>query len=131
MVDWDAIDHAWRLCDRLMSSAPDERVLLHGDFYAGKNALRCDERDIRGSVAIDPFPCVGERAYDAALWIVTAATADSVLEMVDSLAAEMRLDRGRLLSWTSALAGAQLCSCRDLRLRNGREAMLDTLRNAT
>lgn len=44
---------------------PPPPVLLHGDFDE-RNLLTCARR---GLCAIDPLPCVGDPAYDAAYWV--------------------------------------------------------------
>jgi streptomycin 6-kinase len=47
-----------------LEESPQPQVLLHGDF---------DERNLlwsaSGLVAIDPWPCVGDPAYDAGYWV--------------------------------------------------------------
>ncbi len=57
---------AWALAkvaDLERSSQPV--VLLHGDFDE-RNLLVCDRRRL---CAIDPLPCAGDPAYDAAYWV--------------------------------------------------------------
>ncbi len=44
---------------------PPQAVLLHGDFDE-RNLLVCARR---GLCAIDPLPCTGDPAYDAAYWV--------------------------------------------------------------
>ncbi len=48
-----------------LEESPALAVLLHGDFDE-RNLLVCARR---GLCAIDPLPCVGDPAYDAAYWV--------------------------------------------------------------
>ena len=74
-------------------------MLLHADLE-NKNILVSDARDL---VAIDPLPCLGEPAYDAAYWAVAAEGA-SVQERSTLLATELGLDPERVRAWAAVIA---------------------------
>ena len=98
---------------RRLARGEGERLLCHGDFYSSKNVLRCE---CRGPLVIDPFPCVGEREYDFALWVNTAESfVAEPAACITELALELALDERRLLAYVTLLAGAQLCGTSDER----------------
>ena len=80
-----------------LEQSPAPQVLLHGDF---------DERNLlwsrRGLVAIDPWPCSGDAAYDAAYWVHgnrrpgRRARLDAVVEATG-------LDRARVRDWAAVI----------------------------
>jgi streptomycin 6-kinase len=75
--------------------------LVHGDLHPG-NVLRAD----RGLVAIDPRPCVGDRAFDAIDWVLgQAASRRDVDQRIDRLAEDIpAVDPDRVLAWCQATA---------------------------
>ena len=78
-------------------------VLLHGDLTP-VNVL--DGGEVRGLVAIDPAPCIGDPAFDAidlVLW--RAGDAETIVGRIDELAPVLGCDSGRLLDWCEAFAG--------------------------
>jgi streptomycin 6-kinase len=78
-------------------------VLLHGDLTP-VNVL--DGGDVRGLVAIDPAPCLGDPAFDAidlVLW--RAKDAGAIAARAEQLAPAIGADAGRLLEWCAAFAG--------------------------
>jgi len=84
----------------LMSSRPDTLSLLHGDLE-NKNILRCHRR---GLVAIDPSPCIGERAYDAGYWVAAAVDQGKRDELSKQLSTALGLDPVRIRAWAAVLA---------------------------
>ena len=75
-----------------------ERVLLHGDLDH-RNLLHCRTR---GLAAIDPLPCVGDPAYDAAYW-AHADRLPGVRERRTAIARELDLDPRRVDAWASVI----------------------------
>ncbi|MGZ4482242.1 MAG: aminoglycoside phosphotransferase family protein [Gaiellales bacterium] len=70
-------------------------ALLHGDFQT-KNLL------VGGGGsphAIDPLPCLGDTAFDAATWCVLQSSPVPVEARVDQIARELGLDAGRIADW--------------------------------
>jgi streptomycin 6-kinase len=84
---------------QLFASGDGHDVLLHADLE-NKNILVSDARDL---VAIDPLPCLGESAYDAAYWAV-AAEGGSLRERRRLLATELGLDPERVRAWAAVIA---------------------------
>ena len=74
---------------------PPVPVLLHGDFDE-RNLITCTRR---GLCAIDPLPCVGDPAYDAAYWVHgnrrpgRRARLDAIVEF--------GFDRARVRDWAA------------------------------
>ena len=90
-----------RLATRLARDA-SPIVLLHGDLTPS-NIL--DGGSVRGLVAIDPAPCLGDAAFDAVdliLW--QAEELGTIHARVERLAAATEIDAGRLLAWCVAFA---------------------------
>jgi streptomycin 6-kinase len=78
-------------------------ALLHGDLTP-VNVL--DGGEARGLVAVDPAPCVGDRAFDAIdLLLWRADDVKTVVRRVDEFARLLGCDPGRLLDWCAAFAG--------------------------
>jgi streptomycin 6-kinase len=75
--------------------------LVHGDLHPG-NVLRAE----RGLVAIDPRPCVGDRAFDAIDWVLgPAVSRHDVDRRIDRLAEDIpTVDPDRVLAWCHATA---------------------------
>jgi streptomycin 6-kinase len=71
-------------------------VLLHGDFDE-RNLLVCSRR---GICAIDPLPCAGDPAYDAAYW-VHGNRRRGRRARLDAVVAATGLDRGRIRDWAA------------------------------
>ncbi len=77
-------------------------ALVHGDLHAG-NVL--DGGPVRGLVAIDPRPCVGDPAFDAADLVLHGVTsADRARERAAAVAARTGDDPDRVAGWCAALA---------------------------
>ncbi len=83
----------------LLTSVNGDPVLLHGDLEP-RNILRCAHR---GIAAIDPIPCVGDAAYDAAYWAVEG-TPDGLADRIASLGRCASLDPERILRWSTVIA---------------------------
>lgn len=77
--------------------------LVHGDLHPG-NVLRGGSG--RGVVAIDPRPCLGDRAFDTVDWVLASADSESAMQQrVDWLALHVDgLDADRAWAWSQALA---------------------------
>jgi streptomycin 6-kinase len=97
--------------------------LLHGDLHP-HNVL--DAGPARGATAIDPRPCFGDPAIDAADWAMVPPThGGSLGEGVSALASAMpELDSERLTAWCRSLA--VLLAIQQLR-RHGRTQHVETL----
>jgi streptomycin 6-kinase len=83
--------------ERLAAGAPLP-VLLHGDL---------DDRNLlaggkRGLVAIDPLPCAGDPAYDAAFW-AHANRLPGRRERIRAIAAAAGLDEERVAAWATVV----------------------------
>jgi len=74
-------------------------VLLHGDFDE-RNLLACARR---GLAAIDPLPCVGDPAYDAATW-AHANRRPGIAGRRAGIAAALGLDPARVDAWGEIVA---------------------------
>jgi streptomycin 6-kinase len=88
---------AWSALTRLAAAAPDP-VLVHGDL-GPRHVVRCA---LRGLCAIDPEPCAGDPAYDAATWI-HAGGRPGRRARFEALAAA-GVDRVRLRDWCGVIA---------------------------
>ena len=87
---------------RELAADAAEPVLLHGDLHPG-NVL--DGGPVRGLVAIDPRPCVGDPAVDAVDWVFWAVDDLSAWEPHSrDLAVALGLDHQRLWAWCAAFA---------------------------
>jgi streptomycin 6-kinase len=78
---------------------PVDAVLLHGDFDE-RNLLRCE---LRGMVAIDPLPAVGDPAYDAAYW-AHANRRPGKRERVEAIARVLGFDAARVRRWGAVIS---------------------------
>lgn len=76
---------------------PPQPMLVHGDF---------DERNLlwsrRGLVAIDPWPCVGDTAYDAGYW-VHGNQRPGRRARLDAIVAATGLSRERVRDWAAVI----------------------------
>jgi len=77
--------------------------LVHGDFHPG-NVLS----SVRGPVAIDPRPCLGDPDLDVVDWTLLDVTTDTQLRA--RVAALSVLDEDRAYEWSRALAVLLLMS---------------------
>ena len=94
----DRAERALAAVDQLVAESPPS-VLLHGDFD-DRNLLRCAER---GLAAIDPLPCAGDTAYDAAYW-AHANGRPGVRERRGAIAEAAGLDPARVSLWGEVVA---------------------------
>lgn len=94
-------DRAARAAERVSLLAVDapEPVLLHGDL-GRRNVLRCARR---GLVAIDPLPCAGDPAYDAACWAHAGGRPGRRARQLE-IAAAYGLDPARVRGWGVVVA---------------------------
>jgi streptomycin 6-kinase len=87
---------------RALAADAVQPVLLHGDLHPG-NVL--DGGAVRGLVAIDPRPCVGDAAVDAVDWVFWAVEDPGAWEPHSrDLAVALGLDHQRLWAWCAAFA---------------------------
>jgi streptomycin 6-kinase len=110
-VPVDRLRRGHRLARELAADAATP-VLLHGDLHPG-NVL--DGGAVRGLVAIDPRPCVGDAAVDAVDWVFWAVDDPGAWEPRSrDLAVALGLDHQRLWAWCAAFA-AMLAASRAAR----------------
>lgn len=83
--------------DRLAAGAAEE-TLVHGDLDH-RNLLVCARR---GLVAIDPLPCVGDPAYDAASW-AHAARCPGRRGRFEAIVTATGLPRDRVRDWAAVI----------------------------
>ena len=77
---------------------PPATVLLHADLDE-RNLLVCRRR---GLCAIDPLPCTGDPAYDAAYW-VHGNRRPGRRARLETIVAATGLDRARVRDWTAVV----------------------------
>jgi streptomycin 6-kinase len=75
-------------------------VLVHGDLEQ-RNVVRCQQR---GLAAIDPTPCIGDPAYDAAYWAADGQRTIGLEQRCHALARRASLEASRVLRWASVIA---------------------------
>ena len=101
VVPVDRLRRGHQLARELAADAA-EPVLLHGDLHPS-NVL--DGGTLRGLVAIDPRPCVGDAAVDAVDWVFWAVDDPGLWELRSrDLAVALGLDHERLWAWCAAFA---------------------------
>ncbi|SNR28691.1 streptomycin 6-kinase [Haloechinothrix alba] len=87
---------------RALAADSEPPALLHGDLHPG-NVLPGDAA--RGAVAIDPRPCVGDRAFDAIDWVLWPPTPQDWPARCRELSSALQVDPHRLWQWCAAFAG--------------------------
>jgi streptomycin 6-kinase len=92
------VEWAWAALTRLSAEMP-AAALVHGDL-GPRNVVRCARR---GLCALDPVPCSGDPAYDAASWI-HANGRPGRRARFEALADATGLDRSRLRDWCGVIA---------------------------
>jgi streptomycin 6-kinase len=98
--------HRARTTALAMARSRAERVsIVHGDLLA-KNILRSDRA---GLLAIDPNPCIGDPAFDPALWALAEEPVSQALARAAALAPLLELSKTRILAWIETLAAAEIC----------------------
>jgi streptomycin 6-kinase len=80
-------------------------VVCHGDLLS-KNILVSDDR---GLLTIDPNPCAGYPAYDAAQWAVTEPPVAAAPERATAIAAALGIPGDDVLRWVSVLTAVEVC----------------------
>lgn len=101
VVPVDRLRRGHQLARELAADAA-EPVLLHGDLHPS-NVL--DGGTLRGLVAIDPRPCVGDAAVDAVDWVFWSVDDPGLWERRSrDLAVALGLDHKRLWAWCAAFA---------------------------
>jgi len=89
-----------------LSSAPDEKMLLHGDFHH-ENILSAGRRPF---LAIDPKGIVGHRAYDAAVFLLNHANwlknepgfREKLSDAIERFSAALEIEQRDLRRWCFA-----------------------------
>jgi streptomycin 6-kinase len=77
----------------------------HGDLSI-KNVLVSDDR---GLLAIDPNPCVGHPAYDAAQWAVTQSPVAEAPKRAAAAATALSIAADDVHQWVGVLAAVEVC----------------------
>jgi len=83
----------------LLGGFPGPGMLVHGDLEQ-RNIVRCQRRCL---AAIDPMPCVGDPAYDAAYWAAEGQQTAGLDQRCRAVARQACLDPGRVLRWASII----------------------------
>jgi streptomycin 6-kinase len=89
----------------LAGTIPGSPIICHGDLLS-KNILVSHDR---GVLAIDPNPCAGYPAYDAAQWAVTETPVADALERATALAAALGVPADDILRWVCVLIAVEVC----------------------
>ncbi|MGH3811648.1 MAG: aminoglycoside phosphotransferase family protein [Pseudonocardiaceae bacterium] len=105
LVSAARISRARRHAVELAGTLQCPSVLCHGDLLS-KNVLVSHDR---GLLAIDPNPCVGHQAYDAAQWAVTETPVADAPERAADLAAALGIPADDVLRWVCALTAVEVC----------------------
>jgi streptomycin 6-kinase len=100
VVSLARLQRGHQVARRLVASGSG-RVLLHGDLHPG-NVL--DGGEVRGLVAIDARPCVGERSFDVVDWVFSSAEATCWESRSRDLASALEIEHVRVWGWCSAFA---------------------------
>jgi streptomycin 6-kinase len=103
-VDRGVVAHAAELFTSLTSSSTDT-VLLHGDLGPGHVVL-----SERGWLAIDPYPVLGDRAFDVGHDLSWCDLRDA-REHVAFFADRLDLDVRRIAGWTFACCVRNALEC--------------------
>ncbi len=93
------LERAREVAATLLGGRHGRPALLHGDLE-DRNILTCARR---GLVAIDPAPCLGDPAYDAAYWAVEGQTDQAARWRAERIAAHLGLDPRRVLRWAAVV----------------------------
>lgn len=80
-------------------------VLCHGDLLSS-NVLQSGDR---GLLAIDPNPCAGCLAYDAAQWAVTQTPVADAPQRAADVAAALAVPADDVLRWVGVLSAVEVC----------------------
>jgi streptomycin 6-kinase len=86
-----------------LPAAERPQVLLHGDLQA-KNLLAAADGTVR---AIDPLPCIGDPAFDAATWSVLSASPEPIGARVERIARALGADPAPIARWAALLCALE------------------------
>ena len=117
-MDRGVVAQADELFTSLTASSTDT-VLLHGDLGPGNVVL-----SERGWLAIDPYPVVGDRAFDVGHDLSRCDLRDA-REHVAFFADRLDLDAGRIAGWTFACCVHFAMECRSVGDSMGFRKILD------
>ena len=106
-LDRGVVAHADELFTSLTSSSTNT-VLLHGDLGPGNVVL-----SERGWLAIDPYPVLGDRAFDVGHSLSRSDLLDAQ-EQVALFADRLDLDARRIAGWTFACCVELALECRSV-----------------
>jgi streptomycin 6-kinase len=96
---------ARRLAIDLAASQRGSTITCHGDLSI-KNILVSSDR---GLLVIDPNPCVGHPAYDAAQWAVTQIPVVKAPQRAAAAATALGSPPEEVQRWVCALAAVEVC----------------------
>ncbi|MFD2082952.1 streptomycin 6-kinase [Actinopolymorpha cephalotaxi] len=127
---WDRFDRCERPVDRGVVAQADELftsltssstdiVLLHGDLGPGNVVL-----SQRGWLAIDPYPMLGDRAFDVKQ-VLSLRDLRDAREQVAFFADRLDLDARRIAGWTFACCVKEALRCRSVGDARGFRKFLD------
>jgi streptomycin 6-kinase len=71
-----------------------------------KNVLVSQERDL---LAIDPNPCAGHLAYNAAQWVLTQPPVAQAPQRASAIAAELGIPAEDVLRWVGVPSAVEVC----------------------
>ncbi len=117
-MDRGVVAQADELFTSLISSSTDT-VLLHGDLGPG-NAVLSE----RGWLAIDPYPVLGDRAFDVRQ-VLSLRDLHDAREQVAFFADRLDLDARRIAGWTFARCVEVALRCRSVGDARGFRKFLD------
>jgi streptomycin 6-kinase len=117
-VDRGVVARADELFTSLTSSSTDT-VLLHGDLGPGNVVL-----SERGWLAIDPYPVLGDRAFDVGHDLSRCDLRDAQ-ELVADFADRLGLDARRIAGWAFACCVHFALECRSVGDAAGLREILD------
>lgn len=95
--------------------------LCHGDLMS-KNILLSHDR---GPLAIDPIPCAGDPAYDAAQWALTQVPVAKAPQRAGAIAAALGIPADNVLRWVGVLSAVEV----SLASRHRAQASLELARH--
>ncbi len=99
------ICRARRAAVELAGMVQGSPVLCHGDLMS-KNILVSHDR---GLLAIDPTPCAGHLAYDAAQWALTQTPVVQAPQRASAIATALGIPADNVLGWVGVLSAVEVC----------------------
>lgn len=93
---------------RRLTASRTRLILLHADLHPG-NVLTDDARGVPTVRAVDPTPCVGDPAYDAAAWAARAG-ASGVEQRLVRASSHLGHPAERIWNWAAVAAVDHACT---------------------